>query len=32
MVGQSYDGAAAMSGKNNGGQKHTRDTIPTALS
>ena len=30
MVGQGYDGAAAMSGKNNSVQKHTRDTISTA--
>ena len=30
MVGQGYDGAAAMSGKKNGVQKHARDTTPTA--
>ena len=29
-VGQGYDGATVMSGKNNSVQKHTRDTIPTA--
>ena len=29
-VGQGYGGAAAMSGKDNGVQKHIRDTIPTA--
>ena len=30
MVGQAYDGAASMSGKNNGVQKHIRDVCPSA--
>lgn len=31
MVGQGYDGAAAMSGEKNGVQKHIRDQCPAAL-
>jgi hypothetical protein len=30
MVGQGYDGAAAMSGEKNGVQKHVRDLCPSA--
>ncbi len=31
MVGQGYDGAGAMSGKDNGVQKHIRDACPAAV-
>ena len=31
MVGQGYNGAAAMSGCKNGVQKHIRDEYPTAM-